>query len=153
VIILNLAIPILATSLMLFGPAAVAEVYKCTDASGGVQYRDTPCDSRIHSLRRIDEPAAAAGMAAPDARMQKTQRLLDAMRDERQLKERQAEEEKAEQAQRRRRCNQARDYLNSLEHAGRVYDLDESGQRVYLPDEKREQALQQARANVQHWCN
>ena len=130
-----------------------AQVYKCSDAGGGVQYRDTPCDSRTHSLRKIDGPAAAAGAAAPDARMQKTQRLLDAMREERQLKQHQAEEEKARQAQRRQRCNHARDHLQNLERSGRIYKLDESGQRVYLTDDSREQALEQAYANVQRWCD
>ena len=148
---MNLAVPILAILSMLFGPAVVAEVYKCTDASGRVQYRDTPCDSRTQTLRKIDQAGTDTG--APDARMQKTQRLLDAMRDERQQKQRLAEEQKAEQEQRRMRCNQARDFLHNLERAGRVYKLDESGRRDYLPDDGREQAIEQARANVQHWCN
>jgi len=148
---LKLLISIPAIVLLLFGSAASAQVYKCTDASGGVQYSDTPCDSRTHSLRKIEEPAADT--AAPDARMQKTQRLLDAMREERQQKQRLAEEEKAGQEQRRDRCNHARDHLQNLERAGRVYRLDESGKRVYLPDDGREQALEQARASVQHWCD
>jgi hypothetical protein len=147
---LKLLISIPAIALLLFGSTASAQVFKCTDASGGVQYRDTPCDSRTHSLRKIEEPAADT--AAPDARMQKTQRLLDAMHDERQQKQHLAEEEKARQEQQRKRCNYARDNLRNLERAGRVYKLDESGNRVYLPDDGRDQALEQARTNVQHWC-
>ena len=148
---LKLPIPIPAIVLLLFGSPASAQVYKCTDATGGVQYRDSPCNSTAHSLRKLDEPAAAAD--TPDARMQKTQRLLDAMHDERRQKQRQAEKEKAEREQRRKRCNYARDHLHNLERAGRVYRLDESGNREYLPDEGREQALEQARASVQHWCD
>lgn len=143
-------LPLMAFLLILGSAAAPAGVFKCTAADGSIQYRDTPCDSRAHSLRKIDTPAAAA--ATPDARMDKTQRLLDAMREERQQKQRQAEEEKAEQEQRRMRCNRARDHLQNLERAGRVYRLDESGNRVYLPDDGREQAIERARASVQKWC-
>ncbi len=140
-------------AMLLFGSVASAEVYKCTGPDGGVQYRDSPCDSRAHSLRKIDGSASGAGAAAPDVRMDKTQRLLDAMRDERQQKQLQAEEEKAEREQRQKRCNYARDYLRNMERAGRVYSLDESGKRVYLPDDAREQSLEQARENVKRWCN
>ena len=144
-------IPMLA--MLLSWSIAAAEVFKCTGADGGVQYRDSPCDSRVHSLRRIDGSVSPAGAAAPDVRMDKTQRLLDAMRDERQQKQLQAEEEKAEREQRQKRCNYARDYLRNMERAGRVYSLDESGKRVYLPDDAREQSLEQARENVKRWCN
>jgi len=145
-------IPITMAVLMLFTGMASARVYKCTDASGGVLYRDSPCDDRTHSLRKLETPADG-GADDTDARMQKTRRLLGAMREERLQKEQAAEEEKAKQEQRRKRCNYARDHLRNLERAGRVYRLDESGQRVYLPDDGREQAVEKARASVQHWCD
>jgi hypothetical protein len=143
-------IPATVIALLLSGPAAIAQVYRCTDAGGAVQYRDTPCDSRTHSLRKLDPPAT--GSSVPAARLQKTQRLLDALRAERQQKQRRAGEEKAAQAQRRRRCHRARDTLRSLEQAGGVYDLDASGRRVYLSDEGRDRALDAARAEVRQWC-
>jgi len=139
------------TVLVLFGSPVSAQVYKCTDASGGVQYSDTPCGSSTLSLHKLG--GTASGAAAPDVRMEKTQRLLDAIRDERQQKQHNAEEAKAELEQRRNRCNHARDYLRNLERANRVYKLDESGNRVYLQDDAREKSLEQARANVKNWCN
>lgn len=143
-------LPVTILMLILCTPAAHAGVFKCTGADGSVQYRDTPCDNSEHSLRKLDTPET--GTAAPDARMDRTRRLLDAMREERQQKQLQEEEEKAQEDQRRQRCNHARDYLSSLERAGRVYRLDESGNRVYLPDDGRAQALERARADVQKWC-
>jgi hypothetical protein len=137
--------------LLLSGATASAGVFKCTDTGGNVQYRDTPCDSSTHSLRKLGE--SAPGAVAPDARMEKTQRLLDAIRDERLQKEQLEEKARTDELQQRRHCNRARDYLRNLERAGRVYDLDESGNRVYLPDDAREQALAQARENVRHWCH
>ncbi len=136
--------------LMSFGSPASAQVYKCTDDSGAVQYSDIPCGSSTLSLHKLGD--TESGAAAPDVRMEKTQRLLDAIHDERQQKQHNAEEAKAELEQRRNRCNHARDYLRNLERANRVYRLDESGNRVYLQDDAREQSLVQARANVDNWC-
>jgi hypothetical protein len=141
---------ITAGALLLCGTAAGAGIFRCASTDGGVQYRDTPCDSEASSLRRLDPPAS--GAVTPDARMDRTRRLLDAMREERRQKQQQAEEEKAAQAQRRQRCNQARDFLRSLERAGRVYRLDDAGNRVYLPEDSREEALDRARAGVGKWC-
>ncbi|MEZ5541077.1 MAG: DUF4124 domain-containing protein [Pseudomonadota bacterium] len=132
------------------GPV-IAQVYKCPGADGSVQYRDTPCDTDAHSLRKLDTPPAPA--ESPAARMDKTRRLLDALHDERQLKQRQAEEAQAAQAQRQSRCNHARDHLRNMERAGRVYRLDAAGNREYLPDAQRAQAVEQARASVQQWCD
>lgn len=145
--LVSISVPVL----LLCGSIASAQVFKCTDAGGNMQFQDTPCESSVHSLRKLG--GTTSGAATPDARTQQTQRLLDAMRDERQQKQRLAEEEKNAQEQRRKRCNYARDYLSNLERAGRVYDLDESGKRVYLPDDAREQSLVQARENVRQWCN
>ena len=61
---------------------------------------------------------------------------------------------KTEKEERRvSRCNASRDQLKRAEGAGALYDLDEKGNRILLNKKQYEQAMKQARARVQKWCN
>ncbi len=51
------------------------------------------------------------------------------------------------------RCNASRDQLKRREAASALYDLDEKGNRILLNKKQYEQAMSQARARVQKWCN
>ena len=51
------------------------------------------------------------------------------------------------------RCNASRDQLKRAESAGALYDLDEKGNRILLNKKQYEQAMAQARARVEKWCN
>jgi hypothetical protein len=128
-----------------------AGVYKCTDEQGRVQYTDTPCGESATSFRKQTTPAGPA--ATQDERMQKTQRLLDAMEAERNEEQRQAAQAKAEKEKRRRNCGIARDRYRRLTTASRLYDLDEQGNRVILNDQQRTDAEARAKAAVEQWCD
>ena len=109
-----------------------ARAYPITDEQGRVQYTDTPCGESATSFRKQTTPAGPA--ATQDERMQKTQRLLDAMEAERNEEKRLAAEAKAEKEKRKRNCVLARDRYRRLTTASRLYDLDEQGNRVILND-------------------
>lgn len=137
--------------LMLMTAAPVsAGVYKCTDENGRVQYTDTPCGESATTFRKSTAPATPS--ASPDARMQKTQRLLDAMQSERNDEKRLAAEAKAEKEKRKRNCGVARDRYRRLTTASHLYDVDEEGNRVVLNDSQRAQSEARAKADVARWC-
>ena len=139
------------TLMLIMAAPVFAEVYKCTDKNGRIQYTDTPCGESATTFRKPTAPATPA--ASPDKRMQKTQRLLDAMQAERNEEKRLAAEAKAEKEKRKRNCGIARDRYQSLTTASRLYDLDEEGNRVILNDPQRAQAEARAKADVERWCD
>jgi len=137
------------TACLLFIGAAHAEVYKCRDAEGGVQFTDQPCGQAA----TVFKPPAADRPGGNDAaRKLKTQRLLRAYQEERLQKKQAAEQEDREKQQRARNCNSARDRLRSMLEAGRLYELDAEGRRVVLTDEQRNEATRSAREAVARWC-
>jgi len=140
----------LATACLLFLGAAHAEIYKCRDAEGGVQFTDQPCGQAA----TVFKPPAVEQQGGNDAaRKLKTQRLLRAYQEER-LQEKQAvEKEDRERQQRERNCNSARDRLRSMLEAGRLYELDAGGSRVVLTDEQRKETIRSAREAVTRWCD
>jgi hypothetical protein len=135
--------------LWLGASGAAAEIYKCTDEQGRVRYTDTPCAGAASVFTPRQAPPVDAGTAE---RRRKTERLLDAMRAEREQKKSAAAEARAEQERRERNCNAARDRYRRLTEASRLYELDEAGNRVVLDDARRSAALERARAVVAQWC-
>jgi hypothetical protein len=136
--------------LLLCGASARGEIYKCTDASGTVQFSDRPCTSVSTYIGRS---TAAPDAQGPDERLQKTRRLLDALQQEREQAKREQEQQKAEAEKRKRQCLNARDDLRNITQASHLYRLDEQGNRVIFSDEERNRATDSARARVAQWCN
>lgn len=145
--------PLLCLALAAALPAAGAqEVYRWTDADGKVHFSDRPRDDAAARVQ-VDTLAPADGGAEHLARERKRQRLLEVFareRDQAAYREAYA----AKQAETRAtNCGIARDNLRSLREAPLVYDLDEAGERVYLSDDQRHRALNQARQEVATWCD
>jgi hypothetical protein len=136
--------------LLLCGASARGEIYKCTDAAGAVQFSDHPCTGVSTYIGR---KAAASDAQVPDEHLQKTQRLLDAMQQEREQAEREKAQQKAAAEKRQHECANARDYLRNVTQASNLYRLDEQGNRVILSDEERSRATDDAHARVAKWCN
>ena len=128
----------------------LAEIYKCRDAQGKVQYADKPCagESAVFTPRaapKVDENS--------EQRMRKTQRLLRAYQEESIRKKEQQAEARAEKQARKRNCASARDRYEGFMRAGRIYRLDEEGNRVIYSDEERSQTTEQAKLEVERWCD
>jgi hypothetical protein len=135
--------------LLLCGASARGEVFKCTDASGAVQFTDHPCGTESTVFPKGASPGEAD---QADEQLQKTRRLLDAMEHERQEAEQQKAEQQAAMERRKQQCARARDYLNNVNRASHLYRLDEQGNRVVLSDQERASATEEARARVAQWC-
>lgn len=145
----GIVLPLLLVLILMSAPVS-AQVYKCTDDAGKVQYTDTPCGESSTVIRESTAPSAAP--ASQGERMQKTQRLLDAMQAERNEKKRLDAEARAEKEKRKRNCGVARDRYRRLTTASHLYDVDEEGNRVVLNDSQRAQSEARAKADVARWC-
>lgn len=140
---------LIALLLVTVASPALAEVYQCRDADGSVRFTDRPCDdsSGLLSFPARDTPDGE------EARRDRTRRLLNAMRQERiEERERNAREQ-AERKQSARKCATARDRLAFLQHAGALYELDDSGERVLLSDAQRDAAIERERQRVGKFCD
>jgi hypothetical protein len=154
-------IRMLAVTLALaFGAPAHAQLYKWVDSEGKVQYSDKPPPagaSREQKLNIPKNPPAAAGPAAPVADGEPTspQNAADKEMD---FRKRKVEEDLArqkgetEERQRQDQCINAQQRLRGLEDAGRVYTVDEKGERQYLDDEARARGIEQARQDISKFC-
>jgi len=131
--------------------SAQAELYKWTDAQGKVHYTDQPPTLKAQVIKHCD-----AGQA--DITSQAT-RSLDAKDQAYQKRRKEADEartkadKEAEQARvQRENCDKARNHLSTLQNNPRVYTTDAAGQRTYMDDAARANALANSQKAVSDFC-
>ena len=136
-------------ALMLIAGAASAQVYRWVDEKGVTHYgAQAPQGAKA---RTIDDKLATP----PAAKPQPAENWQDKDREfrQRQIEATRAREQKNQDAQRRRAtCNEERDYLARMREAGRLYTLNERGERVYQDDAEREQAIARQEKLVAQYC-
>ena len=149
--------------LMLLAPlAAQGQLLKCVSRDGKVEYAancppgTTPQQTGSRSAPGGPAPAPSA---APAGKSDKPKTAADMEAD---FKKRQAEQadsqakqekEAAERVQRQRACEEARNYLASLEAGTRISRFNaKTGEREVLEDTARAQELARARESVQANC-
>ena len=136
------------TLLLLISPA-LAEIYKWVDDAGRVHYSDRPHPSGSKTLSLPSTPAPDPDLSE---RRQKQRRLLDAFEKDRET-EREAEAEaQKEQARRRRDCARAQDQLRMIDSHGRVFEMDETGQRRYWDAQTRNRERIKIADYVRRYC-
>ncbi len=85
-------------------------------------------------------------------RREKARRVLDAIESERAREQAEVGQVRAEQARREQNCELARRRVSLLERANIVTRAGDDGERVYLNDEERGEALARARDLMREWC-
>ena len=132
-------------------------VYKWVDEDGQVHYGSKADNKNAKEVeiknRYIDSGTSSNKPLNAKDRANKLKRYVNSVDEENKLK---AEEKRTKEEKEKTkliRCNASRDQLKRAENAGALYDLDEKGDRILLNKKQYEQAMQQARARVQKWCN
>ena len=148
--------------------SAAAQAYKWVDKDGKVRYGDTPPPGvkatplkGASSAPAPAKPAPSADAkkdAAKDAAGKKDEKPLTPeaafrkRQQEREEAEKKAEKERADAATKRSNCDNAQLNLRTLQSGQRVTVTDASGERAYMDDTQRQQAIQRAQASVNEWC-
>ncbi|HKU46082.1 MAG TPA: DUF4124 domain-containing protein [Burkholderiales bacterium] len=153
--------------LMLFALAvattAAAQAYKWVDKDGRVRYGDTPPSGVKATPLRMPSgpkppPPPSADAAKKDGAAKKDEKPLTPeaafrkRQQEREEAEKKAQKEAADAAAKRANCDNAQLNLRTLQSGQRVTTANASGERVYMEDDQRERAIQQAQRSVSEWC-
>lgn len=159
---------------------ANAEVYKWTDKDGVVRYTDLPPPSDVKKYTTIGnkktkevtkevakeavaEPknAGAATESAKPKLTESQQARKDAVKDVMEDKRRQQadiekqnkEKKEAEAKQKQENCTAARANYQTYSQGGRVYEMNEKGEREFVSDQGLAEKAAQAQRDIQQYCN
>ncbi|HUX63876.1 MAG TPA: DUF4124 domain-containing protein [Sulfuricella sp.] len=145
-------------SMLALATAAQAGVTRWVGADGKVHYSDQPPPPTAKSQKTLDlKTSPALPIAAPDSKDgEKSLAEKDLEFRKRRV---QAEETAAKQAKdqeeaksRKANCEQARHQVQALQGGQRISKFDEKGERVFLEDNDRAQALEAAKKSADSWC-
>lgn len=145
-------------SMLVLATAAQAGVTRWVDAEGKVHYTDQPPPTSAKSQKNLDlKSSPALPQAAPDSKGgEKSLAEKDLEYRKRKV---QAEETAAKQAKeqeeaksRKANCEQARNHLQALQEGQRVSKFNEKGERVFLEDNDRAKAIEEAKKVADSWC-
>lgn len=145
----TLALSVLAVS------ASQADVYRFIDSKGQVQYTDKPETLPAELLAKLKSQrtnnAAIADRVAADLKARDA-----ATKAQETASKTAAEKAKADQvtaADKANRCMQARNQYAAVTTTGRVFTVDEKGERSYMDDAQLEKSRVTAKEQMDTWCN
>ncbi len=131
-----------------------ADVYRYVDKNGNVQYTDKPEQLPAELLaklksQRTDNSALADRVAADLKARDAVAKTQDAASKEAAEKAKAAATTAADKAD---RCTRARNQYANVSQTGRVYTLDDKGERVYMDDAQLEASRVTAKEQMDTWC-
>lgn len=145
-------------SLLVLATSAQAGITKWEDANGKVHYSDQPPPSTAKSQQDLDlknNPAAsAASSSGKGAEKSLAEKDLESKKRRVQAEEAAAKQAKDQEEAKNRKanCEQARRQLQAVQEGQRMSRFDEKGERVFLEDSDRPQAIEKAKQSVDSWC-
>jgi lysyl-tRNA synthetase class II len=129
--------------------ASAAEVYKWEDDQGQVHYGRKPPDDGAAAIEI--KPYHETDQATLK-RIEKNKKLLRIFEEERQISKQEAMEARKEEEERRKQCIRAKKALENLNFSGRLYRLNENGEKVFLSEEERNNEKQAIRKQMKKVC-
>jgi hypothetical protein len=143
----------LCVSFALLITPASAEIYKWTDASGETQYSQMPPPSGIKSEEiQGSTPPAESTDSSPDS----LQKQVDASNED--IAEQEIEEKKQDLQKQindayERNCTTSTNNLDKLQQGGSKRYLTPDGKVTHLTEEQRQQRINEAKDQIDEFCN
>lgn len=146
---------VLSVLICLLGAAPLAfaeKIYKWVDSEGNTHYGSQPGGNQSEELKIHNLPAKSTATPTTQPAGQPQPSFMESFEKEQQEKAEAAAKAAEEKELRDKNCVLARKRMASLEMGGRIYEVDEKGERNYLSDADRQSRLQQAKEDVAKWC-
>ncbi|HEX6829045.1 MAG TPA: DUF4124 domain-containing protein [Burkholderiales bacterium] len=148
----------LAAALMLALSASVqAQLYKWVDSEGKIHYSDQPPPAGANKEQKLNikkaptapgAPTDADNPAGPQTTAEKEMEYRKRKVEEEQARQKTQSEEKQNQEL----CLNAQRRMRTYEDAGRIFIVDDKGEREYVDDESRERGMRQAQQDAAKYC-
>ena len=133
---------------------SAGKVYKWTDAAGNTVYSQTPPPSKndveemnVKPSKPSTPPATPKSNTGSTSPGDKPQ-AEDKAADDTAKNEQEAKNEEI----RKENCKRASTQLRTISDGGRIYEVNEQGERVYWDDETRKAKMEAAQKSVEEWC-
>jgi hypothetical protein len=142
-------IRMLLIALALALPAAAQQMYKWVDEKGTTHFSEYPPPDGKGGKVDVKPAPANEKSYNPDSWRE---RELESRQRRAQQAITEETDRKREEASRAQNCRRAREGLDTMKNARRVYNLDEKGERVYLDEKQRAAELERHTRDAEKYC-
>ncbi|WP_455201736.1 DUF4124 domain-containing protein [Kaarinaea lacus] len=153
---ITFSLSLIAILTLAFVPGAVAgKVYKWVDQDGNVHYSAEKPSTGAQEMKVKSKPSSSgqdseepSGSDDDQAKKEKAGEEKVKVSSEKEA----AELEKKNEEIRKENCSIAKRRAATIEQGGRLYEVDESGERHYWDDDTRRAKMDEAEAQIKEWC-
>lgn len=138
---------------IVFGTAQAGSVYKWVDEQGNTHYSQEPHGSSAKEMNIKTNPATSSTTSEEMDELQKQVEEIDKSKQEQAKKDEKTAIEQKNKEIRAKNCSNAKSRYNTLNAGGRLYEVDEKGERFYLDDSMRQSRLAEAQKAIDEWCS
>ena len=143
---------VMIITLITLPTASAGKVYKWVDEDGNVHYGAQKPTTGAQELSVKTKPASSAEESEPESSSDQQQTAKDQEKEKAGSEKEAAEIAKRNEEIRQQNCSNARKRAATIEQGGRLYEVDESGERHYWDDDTRRVKLEEAEAQINKWC-
>ena len=127
------------------------EIYKWVDEDGNVHYSQDPQHRGAQAMNiKVPKSSSPSSQEQSTTAAQPQTDNQDTTEEQQALNE--AAANKQEEAQ-KKNCQIAMKRLATISAGGRIYEVDDKGERVYWDDNTRTAKLAEAQKDVDQWCS
>jgi hypothetical protein len=137
---------------LILSTAQASGIYKWVDEQGNVHYSQDPQGQAAEELKLKIPKSSGGDSSSAQGDHQDAQSADKASSGDAQAKaEKQAAAEDQKEAK-AKNCQISMKRLATITAGGRLYEVNEKGQRLYWDDDTRKAKLEEAQKNVDEWC-
>lgn len=130
-----------------------ASIYKWVDEKGITHFSEIPpTTQKAEEIRGPADPSAEAGGKPPAKNWQEQETEFRKRQLDRQEAARKQEESEREASGRKKQCAIEKRWLQKLQGAREVYEIDEDGKRVPLDEKGRSTEIERSKKLIESYC-
>lgn len=151
---------VLSSSIFFLPNYTQAEIYKCKNSDGVINFTSIPCGQKSSGIKRpkkktvqLNEDGTKKTKKEVIAeRLKKEKEFLEATKRQRIDEKKKKDKLEKHNSKIKQNCNRARKDLERFQRSRYLYKKDANGQRLIASDEQRKKVEIDAQRRVTYWC-
>ena len=151
---------IILSSFLFLSAYAQAEIYKCKNSDGVINFTSVPCGQKVSGIKRPEKKKVS--LNKDGSKKSKKQVIADRLKKEKEFLEA-TKRQKIDEKKKRdklekhnkkieRNCERAKKELSFYQRSSYLYNKDKDGKKIILSDTKRKKAELDAQRRITYWC-
>lgn len=151
---MNRRLSLLALIAVISSGTAFAGITRWVDSEGKVHYSDQPPPAGAKAEKQIETPPPAPAQSKESPSKSLADKEMEFRKRQQEKADAQSKKDKeaADAKIKKQNCDNAQATLRNLESGVRTFSVNEKGERVYMDDTARQNAIAEAKKAADSWC-